>query len=213
MDEYLKPFIHGVATLNKPHKEVLSNGSKHDLSGLQKLSGKHLEQATPFYVERPPGDSTDLVGGDKDSTSRPFAHSVPEGPYSTGGTETEAMAHFQDLQIPRLTSRSTNKEIQTRLFTQRYVFRTFSGQFDSKYTSNGALKVFHPRMGNDHTGPLDPAGHPGLPDRSCNSSSATVIIQCTKAFFDTRDRVLEQEVKELLMKQAIHPVQSPEPAA
>jgi hypothetical protein len=44
-------------------------------------------------------------------------------------------------------------------------------------------------MGNDHTGPLDPAGHPGLPDRTCNSSSATVITQCTKAFFNTRDYV------------------------
>jgi hypothetical protein len=129
------------------------------------------------------------VGADRDSTSRPFAHSVPGGPCSTGGTETEAVAHFQDLQIPRLTGRSTNKEIQTRLFTQRYVFRTFSGQFDSKYTANGALKVFHPRMGNDHTGPVDPAGHPGLPDRTCNSSSATVITQCTKAFFNTRDCV------------------------
>ncbi|CAB4006993.1 Hypothetical predicted protein [Paramuricea clavata] len=39
-------------------------------------------------------------------------------------------------------------------------------------------------MRNDHTGPLDPAGHPGLPDRTCNSSSATVII-----FFNTRDCV------------------------
>ncbi|CAB4013557.1 Hypothetical predicted protein [Paramuricea clavata] len=168
--------------------QVLNNGSKQDLR-LQRLSGKHLEQATPFFVGRPSGDSTDLMGADKDSTSRPFACSVPEGPCSTGGTETEAVAHFQDLQIPRLTSHSTNKEIQTRLFTQRYVFRTFSGQFDSKYTSNGALKVFHPRMGNDHTGPLDPAGHPGLPDRTCNSSSATVITQCTEAFFNTRDCV------------------------
>ncbi|CAB4003828.1 Hypothetical predicted protein, partial [Paramuricea clavata] len=131
---------------------------------------------------RPPGDSTDLVGADKDSTSRPFAHSVPEGPCSTGGTETEAVAHLQDLQIPRLTSRSTSKEFQTRLYLPK-------GQFDSEYTSNGALKVFHPRMGNDHTGPLDPAGHPGLPDRTCNSSSATVITQCTKAFFNTRDCV------------------------
>ncbi|CAB4011109.1 Hypothetical predicted protein [Paramuricea clavata] len=185
MDEYLKPFIQGVATPDKPHKDlqdsvldlfgplctayenllsmestmtsdgvvelnatglrsfqeclkhallltgdvvaristnrrevVLNNGSKQDLR-LQRLSGKHLEQATPFFVGRPPGDSTDLVGADKDSTSGPFAHSVPEGPCSTGGTETEAVAHFQDLQIPRLTSRSTNKEIQTRLFTQR----------------------------------------------------------------------------------------------
>ncbi|CAB3991638.1 Hypothetical predicted protein [Paramuricea clavata] len=63
------------------------------------------------------------------------------------------------------------------------------GQFDSKYTPNGTRKVFHPRMGNDHTGPLDPAGHPGLADRTCNSSSATVITQCTKAFFNTRDCV------------------------
>jgi hypothetical protein len=162
--------------------QVLSNGSKQGLR-----LGKHLEQATPFFVGRPTGDSTHLVGADKDSTSRPFAHSVPEGPCSTGETGTEAVAHFQDLQIPRLTSRSTNKEIQTRLFTQRCVFRTFSGQ-------TGRLKFFTPAWEMITQDPWTLQVIQGY-QRELVTPPVQQSLPNVPKLSSTQETVLEQEVK------------------
>jgi hypothetical protein len=99
--------------------QVLSNGSKQDLR-LQRLSGKHLEQATPFFVGR----------------LTPTWEMITQDPW--------ILQVIQGYQIELVTP-----PVQQSL-----------------------LNV--PKLSS------------------------------------TQETVLEQEVKELLMKQAIHPVQSPE---
>jgi hypothetical protein len=113
------------------------------------------------------------------------------------------VAHFQDLQIPRLTSRSSNKEIQTRLFTQRYVFRTFSGQ-------TGGLKFFTPAWEMITQDPWTLQVIQGYQKELVTPPVQQSLPNVPK-LSSTQETVLEQEVKELLMKQAIHPVQSPKP--
>jgi hypothetical protein len=62
-------------------------------------------------------------------------------------------------------------------FAQRYVFRYFTNQCNSECASNRASKSLHPKMDDDHTGPLGSADYSGSSYRTYESSSSAFFTR------------------------------------
>ena len=178
--------------------------------------GKASRLGKPFFfVEGPPEDSRDLVGAasgistDKSADSNQLWHSGAVLHFGVEDSPPDSRAHGSTAHG---SSNPISEKPTSNQFAQRYVFRNFTTQFNTEGTSNWASKSLHPTMDDAHTGPAwvlqTIQGH------HIEFMSPPVQHSCPgmPSLPPPQEKVLDQEMKELLAKKAIHQVQTHTPS-
>ena len=154
-------------------------------------------------------DSQDHVEASHGTHSRTFVLPSPDQACSVGETEvgsaegTEAGVISHDSKTHKHSSPSGSKRSATGQFARRYVFKSCSQQSDTMPASGRTPQIFQSDMGKDYSGPLGLASNPGVPNRIYTASCSASPCKHAKPT-PALEVVLDQEVRDLLDKQAVH---------